>query len=201
MSFFKRIFGRKTTANNTPVASFHEYASKIYPWVKVSSPVGSTASFELNDGQALICRPWLGDLIILYVEEAENSFRVLQRHDLPEGFTDEQLHQVALINLSRQVEFELHKSHLGFYGLVAGGNHEAGAICLPGLWKQLATELNDNLVVAIPAKDLLLFSPESDTTGILKMKESAAAIFNNGERLLTKTIFKYHKETADWSVL
>jgi len=108
---------------------------------------------------------------------------------------------MALINLGREVEFELHKSHLGFYGLVAGGNHESGAICLPGLWKQLATELNDSLVVTIPAKDLLLFSPESDTAGIVKMKESAAEIFANGERILTTAIFKYHKETAEWSVL
>lgn len=108
---------------------------------------------------------------------------------------------MALINLSREVEFELHKSHLGFYGLVAGGNHEAGAICLPGLWKQLATELNDNLVVVIPAKDLLFFSPEGDEAGILKMKESAAELFAKGERVLTKTIFKYHKETAEWGVL
>lgn len=99
------------------------------------------------------------------------------------------------------MEFEVHKSHLGFYGLVAGGNHEAGAICLPGLWKQLAIEMNDNLVVAIPAKDLLLFSPESDAAGILRMKESTAEILAIGEKLLTKTIFKYHKETADWSAL
>ncbi|HEY9260999.1 DUF1444 family protein [Chitinophaga sp.] len=201
MAFFKKFFARTKPADDPPVASFHEYASKIFPWVKVSLPEGDGASLKLTDGDAPVSRPWLGNLHILYAEDAGNYFRVLQRQDLPEGFTDEQLHQMAVINLSKEVAFELHKSHLGFYGLVAGGNHEAGAICLPGLWKQLAAELNDNLVVTIPAKDLLLFSPESDEAGIFKMKESAAALFATAEKALTKTLFKYHKEVGDWSVL
>jgi uncharacterized protein YtpQ (UPF0354 family) len=201
MSFFKKIFGRATPPGNKPTASFDEYASKVFPWVKVSSPEENTSFIELTGAQAPVYRPWLGDLVIFYAEDATDYFRVLLRQDLPAGFTDEQLHHMAMINLGREVAFEVHKSPRGFYGLVAGGHHEAGAICLPGLWKQLAAELNDHLVVTIPAKDLLLFSPESDKEGILKMKESAAEIFATGERVLTKTIFRYHQETAEWSIL
>jgi len=66
MSFFKRIFGRATPPDNTAAPSFEEYATKVFPWVKVSSPGAGQSTFELTGEQAPVYRPWLGDLIIVY---------------------------------------------------------------------------------------------------------------------------------------
>ena len=75
----------------------------------------------------------------------------------------------------------MHDTNFGGHGLIVGGDHEAGSICLPGIWDWLSEYLNDNLIVGIPAKDLVLIVPESDTDKISNLKIFVYEIFKTGE--------------------
>lgn len=204
MSLFKKLFG-KAKEENAPVSGFATYKSKIYPWVKVSSEdtTGKPAAhvITLSGEDQPVCEPWLGGLIITYVEDSGNSFRMILNRDLPEGFTKAQLHELALANIKRDIGFEVRQTHFGGFGLIADGNHEAASICLPELWKAFAGQLSDDIVVAVPAKDLVLYVPGSDGEAIIKLQEAVEEVFQSYDRLLTKRLFRFNKESNNWSKL
>lgn len=184
---------------------FQTHVGKIYPWVKVffddEDPRNTPVQVDLIDEETPILKDWLGDLKILYVVDIDNSFQVILKRDLPKEISDEQLHKIAVNNLNRNVEFKLVDTGFGGHGLIAGGDHEAGSICIPDIWNWVAKYLNDNLIVGIPAKDLVLFVPESDEDKIANLKIFIHEIFKDGERLLTRNIFKFNKETKDWAII
>ena len=126
---------------------------------------------------------------------------MILNRDLPEGFTKAQLHELALANIKRDIGFEVRQTHFGGYGLIAGGNHEAASICLPELWKEFARQLSDDIVVAVPAKDLVLYVPGSDGEAITKLREGVEEVFQSCDRLLTKRLFRFDKESNNWSML
>jgi uncharacterized protein YtpQ (UPF0354 family) len=214
MSFLKKLFGKTPAAETQkpePETIFHQHTAGIYPWIKVAlfdtddmnetNESDDAPVFELNGEEAPICKTWLGDLLIFYVVDKGDSFQMLLQRDLPKDVTNDELHQLAIDNLASTVEYTLQETNFGGYGLIAGGNHEAGAICLPEIWDWLTDELNDDLIVAIPAKDLVLITPESDTDKTSNLKIFVHEIFKTGDRLLTKNIFRVDKATKQWSIV
>jgi uncharacterized protein YtpQ (UPF0354 family) len=148
-----------------------------------------------------IFKNWLGDLAIFYVADTGDNFQILLERDLPLDVKKEALHQLAVDNLNRDIEFKLHDTSFGGHGLIAGGDHEAGSICLPEMWDRLANHLSDNLIVGIPSKDLVIIVPESDIDKISNLKIFVHDIFKNGERLLTRNIFRFDREAKEWTIV
>jgi hypothetical protein len=209
MSLLNKLFkkGRQEKQTNPSNKSFFEiHRDKIYPWVKVfftgdGDPRNTAVQIELKGEDEPIKREWLGDLGILYVADMGDRFQILLKRDLPNEVTEEKLHQLAVDNLNRDIEFRLHETNFGGHGLIAGGNHEAGSICLPNLWEWLVEYFNDSLIVAVPAKDLVMMVAESDKDKIANLKIFVHEIFKDGEKLLTKNIFRFGKETKTWSIV
>jgi len=208
MEFFKSIFNKSPKADTEQRhrdKSFAKHKDKLYPWVKVllsdNEPQLTENVIELKEDESPIFRDWIDDLTISYVFDMGDSFQVLLKRDLPANISADELHAIAVENLDRDNEFMLRDTNFGGYMLTAGGNHEAGAICLPRVWQWLADHLNDSLVVGIPAKDLVLLVPKSDTDKVDSLKEFVQDIFIAGERLLTRNIFEYNKDTTEWSVV
>jgi uncharacterized protein YtpQ (UPF0354 family) len=207
MSLLNKLF-KKSSQGDKPEAQdkslFETHRNKIYPWVKVfftredNSP---NTTIKLIGEDEPIIKEWLGDLGILYVADLGSIFQVLLERDLPKHITKDELHQLAIENLDRDIEFKLHETNFGGYGLIAGGNHEAGSICLPGMWDWLSEHLNDDLIVAIPAKDLVIMVPASDIDKISNLKIFVHEIFKNGEKLLTRNIFKFDRNEKSWEIV
>ena len=208
MLFLKNIF-KKTpqvdTDNSITEPIFNLYKDKIYPWVKVTfiddDPNDNSTQLSLTGDDSPIFKNWLGDLAIFYVADTGDNFQILLERDLPVDVTKEALHQLAVENLNTDIEFKLHDTNFGGHGLIAGGDHEAGSICLPEMWDWLTNHLSDNLIVGIPSKDLLIIVPESDNNKISNLKIFVHDIFKNGERLLTRNIFRYDREAKEWTIV
>jgi uncharacterized protein YtpQ (UPF0354 family) len=208
MSLLKKIFGKSSeTEKSSPETEslFITYKEKIYPWIKVTftaeEPNDASVTIKLSAEDSPIMKNWLGDLAILYVADTGNSFQVILERDLPKEMTKKELRQLAVNNLNRDVEYKLNNTNFGGYMLVAGGDHEAGSICLPELWEWIAEHLDDNLIVAIAAKDLVMIVPERDPDKVSNLKIFVHEIFKDGERLLTRNIFRYDKNSKDWTLI
>jgi hypothetical protein len=208
MSLLNKLFIKTPQEDTNPSnkSFFETHRDKIYPGVKVfftvdDDPRNTPIQIDLKGEDEPIKKEWLGDLGILYVADMGDRFQILLKSDLPNEVTKEELHQLSVDNLNRDIEFRLHETSFGGHGLIAGGNHEAGSICLPNLWDWLVEYFNDNLIVAVPAKDLIMMVPESDKDKIANLKIFVHEIFKDGEKLLTKNIFKFDKETKIWSIV
>ncbi len=208
MSLLKKIFGKKSDADKNlatkPIFETHKH--KIYPWVKVfflsdDDPRITQPQIELSAEDSPIKTDWLGDLCILYVVDMDTSFQVLLERDLPKNITKDQLHQLAVDNLNRDIEFTLNNTNFGAHMLTAGGDHEAGSICLPEIWEWLTEHFADNLIVSIPAKDLVIIVPECDEDKVANLKIFVHEIFKNGERLLTRNIFRFDRISKKWTTV
>ncbi len=205
MSFLKRIFGKPLRTDNNKSDKetlFQSYKDKIYPCVKVTFTGDDTPTqLELTGDSSPIFKSWLGDLSVFYVVDRGDNFQVLLEGDLSKHISKEELHQLAVDNLNRDIEFKLHETNSGGHGLIAGGDHEAGSICLPGMWDWLTEHFNDNLIVAIPSKDIVVMVPESDADKIANLKIFVHEIFKDSERHLTKNIFRVDSETREWTII
>jgi hypothetical protein len=125
---------------------------------------------------------------------------MLLKRDLPKYLTEEELHQIAISNLEKDIKYKLHETNFGGYGLIADGNHEAEAICLQGIWDWLSGYFDNNLIVAVPAKDLIMIVPANDTDKISTLKIAVYETFKNNQRLLTKNLFHFDKESKEWKL-
>jgi len=207
MSFIKKIFKKQIKKNKLDISlSIQDNIDKIYPWIKVllsnnDDTHNTRHEVILEGGDAPIYKKWLDDLAIFYVVDLVNHFQIILKRDLPSGISKEQLHKIAVANLERDIEYKIHTTNFGGYMFIAGGNHEAGSICLPEKWDWLSEYLNDDLIVAIPAKDIILIVPENDPDTITNMKISVYDFLKDGNRILTRNIFKYDRNSKNWTII
>ena len=180
--------------------SFDAIRDRIFPWIKAKiadSPNG-------DDGEAvpvdLVVRDFLADLIITYAVDEGDRFSLLQRNDVPEDIGPDELYALACKNMADQVEFNFTGTNYGGYGILAGGDHEAGALCLDFIWDFCAREIGKDLVIAVPAKDCLFMAVAEDAEQVEAMKAISRDIFEHGERTLTSALLLFHADTRDFSV-
>lgn len=182
-----------------------EIKDKVYPWIKVIYEPGeivpdSIHEIEFAKEDEPIIKRWLGNLAIFYAVDMGDNFSLIQARDLTEYWTIDRIHEVSLDNLQRDIEYKFTNTNFGGHGLIAGGDHEAGSICLTNLWDWCAENVNDNLIVAIPAKGMVMMVPENDSEKIEKLKEMVTDIFEYGDRLLTKQLYNFDRQTSSWSL-
>ena len=182
---------------------FADYENSVFPWIKAAVPDGEPEAG--TDGGTgipvdLMVMPFLGDLLVTFAVDDGDHFSLLQRSDVPEGMSDADLFALAKKNLTEQVEFTLTGTNYGGYGILAGGDHEAGALCLDFIWDAVLKQVGENLVIAVPAKDCLFMAAASDRAQIEGMAEVAKSIFENGDRQLTRNLFLLDASTRQFSV-
>jgi uncharacterized protein YtpQ (UPF0354 family) len=182
--------------------NFDDIKNKIYPWIKVAyqpdeEVPNSTGVIELKDDEQPLMQKWLGNLVIFYTVDVGNCFEMLLQRDLPRHLT---IHDIATTNLDRDVEFRFLKTVFDGHGIIAGGDHETGSLCLTGIWKWCANQIQDDLIVGVPAKDLVLMVPATDNDKIKSLKSFVTETFKEGERLLTKQLYHFNKVNSEWTI-
>lgn len=185
--------------------NFDEVKDQIYPWIKVlykpdEKDANSKYEVSLPEEDTLIYQNWLANLAVFYVVDAGDNFVFILKRDMPSDLTVDQLHALAIANLSRDVDFRFNETVFGGYGILAGGDHEAGSLCLDSVWQWCSDQLQDNLVVAVPAKDIVMMVPASDSEQITALKKMVLEYFETGDRLLTNQLFLFDKQEGKWTV-
>ena len=181
---------------------FDDIHDRIFLWVKatVSNPQDNSTGLEQKTSVDLVVKEFMADLVITIAVDEDESFSLLQRKDIPDEMSDDALFALAKKNLTEQVEFNLSGTSYGGYGILAGGDHEAGALCLEFIWDAVAKQAGEDVVVAVPARDCLFMAVASDQAQVAAMIDISRDIFTQGERTLTDTLFLFHADTRTFSV-
>ncbi len=180
---------------------FDAVSDKIFPWVKRAIPLSGPSGREEEALDAdCIRRDFLGDLCIVFAIDREDHFELMQRSMLPPGMDEDALYALARKNLTERVAFTLTGTSYGGYGILAGGDHEAGALCLDFIWDAVASQAGEDLVIAVPAKDCLFMAVAWDAGQVEAMKAISRDIFAHGDRPLTETLFFCDADTRQLSV-
>ena len=75
--------------------------------------------------------------------------------------------------------------------LAAGGDYDASLLVLDSIWSNCQMEVQGDVVVAVPTRDLLLVTGSRDPQGILKVKEIVHKASNGSAYRLTQKLFVY----------
>lgn len=150
--------------------------NQIYPRIKKNHAKKPNKEIVIatimSDGRSIdmpISRIY-DSFVVFLVQDIGDSYKFILNADIPSDVSMEQINQKAFENLS-SVKFECHstKDEPGINMLTCGGNFEAESLLLPALWQHLADQVGDDLIIAVPTKDLVFFVPAKEKKLIKKM--------------------------------
>lgn len=152
----------------------------IVPVLKARVPVEVQLEFPLPEGEEPILEPLAGNLLVGYaIERPEGDLpgarrleHLAPRHCAELGVPREVLREQAVTNLrTRRPDLSF-----GWYpdvravAVTAGGDLESGLILDEGFVEKLAQDVEGDLVVAVPARDLFVASGTGHPDGVEKLR-------------------------------
>jgi len=138
---------------------------------------------------AQVWEEYNSELVIVYAEDSPKNIRYLGEDDLRAlGLSRGELRPLAIRNLlSILPKIELHGQG-GLYMMTAGGDYEASLILADRIWDGGEVKVDGDVVVAIPARDVLLICGSRDSPAIAKVREIAARTAKEAPYRLTAAL-------------
>jgi uncharacterized protein YtpQ (UPF0354 family) len=168
--------------------------SRVIPIVKdrgwLVEIAQSLKGHGLKSGPDHVFDEFADDLVVVYAEDTPKNIRYLTQAGLKDsGLTQSELRPLAVQNLGRILpKIQIHKGPV-ISMVTAGGNFEASLLALPHIWKELEQDVDGDLVVAVPARDLLLLTGTKTPGGIAKLRELAKKAYRDSSYQLTDSLF------------
>ncbi len=206
MGIFNKFFSSNIGNNVTQNFSFdmRNRIETIYPYFK-QVLVPSTISQELpidfseieenktykSEDLSFITKNICGDLVCFYVLDNQNGYEYIQENHLKSvNINAEQLHEIAMSNyqrlISKQMRNQNNDDAIWFF---VDGNLEACLILVDEIWDQVYIFLKEDVVVCVPARDIIFATGASKTNVISDFSEKAREILNSGDHPLSKNWF------------
>jgi uncharacterized protein YtpQ (UPF0354 family) len=144
---------------------------------------------EQTPPQELVAEPLNGELVVVYAENRLGALRILSSRDDVGDRT--RLRDAALTNLSRLLpKIEIRPGSDGVLLISAGGEFDASLLLADNLWSGGQVKVDGDIVVAVPAKDVLIATGSNNAPGLARLR-AAAAKFASGPNGLTTALFVY----------
>lgn len=129
-------------------------------------------------------------LNVYYAVETERSVRYLSREEvLSLGLGSAELGARAVDNLTRRLPGIERRGDAGTYMVTAGGTYEASLLLFETLWTKENFEVDGDIVVAVPSRELLLVTGSGDERGLKTLRRLAAAAAAHERHALTARLF------------
>jgi hypothetical protein len=155
--------------------------AQIVPVLKASVPVEVQLEFPLPAAEEPIVEPLAGNLLVGYAIERPEGEGVrlgrrwehlAPRHCAELGLAPAQLRDRAVANLrTRRPDLSFHwYPDVRAVAVSAGGDLESGLVLDDAFLEKLAQDLEGDLVVAVPARDLFVASGTGHPDGIEKLR-------------------------------
>ncbi|MBX7258388.1 MAG: DUF1444 family protein [Candidatus Hydrogenedentes bacterium] len=136
------------------------------------------------------------ELVIVYAIDMENSIAFLTPGALEEAkVSREELRVLAASNLKRLLPKIERAGSNGLYMFMAGGTYEASLLLLDTIWAGIQAEVQGDVVVAIPTRDVLVATGSENAPGMSKLREIAQEAWQTGPYRLTPQLFVYRDGT------
>ena len=130
------------------------------------------------------------NLYIFYAVDLESNISYLKKDDLKSlNLEFDQLKNLAIDNLNSIIENIERNGNEEIFMLVAGGNYESSLILLD-IWNHDNFPVNGELIVAIPARDLLFVTGSNSISDINDLKKRVKEINETGDHIVSNKLFK-----------
>ncbi len=162
----------------------------ILPVIKDGRFLQSLITLSDNSEENNVFEKYNTELYIFYVEDTETNINYLKKEDIDNlNISLDELRDIAIENLLNSVEIEKHGED-GYYMLVVDGNYESSLILLD-IWNQENFEVDGEIIIGIPARDLLIITGNNDAENIKKLRDTINDINETGDHLVSDKLFQY----------
>ncbi|MGM8363833.1 DUF1444 family protein [Flavobacterium sp. ARAG 55.4] len=164
--------------------------SDVLPVIKderfIQSIIEINPEFEKNHTY----EKYNNELYIFYVEDTETNINYLTQEDFEKlNVNIEELRKIAIQNLSNSIEIEKHGEN-GYYILLVDGNYESSLILLD-IWYKENFDVNGEIVIGIPSRDLLIITGKNDSKNIERLSKKIIEINEHGDHIVSNKLFEY----------
>jgi uncharacterized protein YtpQ (UPF0354 family) len=129
-----------------------------------------------KDNLEIVYEEFCDGLVVIYGEDTSDSMMYLTQKHLEEtGLQKSGLRELAVANLRRIVPNYKMEHIAGVWSITTGQSYESSLLLYNELWASLSVKYGD-IVVAIPSRGILLFTPASDSEGMKRIREDATEI-------------------------
>ena len=166
----------------------------------MSLPSSVVPDIVLSHCDSPVDEQLVADLLVAYAFDQPTVFTMVANRDLERLDLDmRQLREIALTNLRRMIPLpELKEVYAGVGLITCGGDFEATTLLLDEVWKQIAGMVEGDLTVAVPARDVVLFTGSTNHDGLAFMRSKVSEILETGDHILTRH-FLVRRE-GEWSI-
>lgn len=174
----------------------HIDRSRIVPVVKdrgwLAEMTRATQSRGATQTPEFYSEDYNSDLVILYAEDTPQSIRYLSDKSFEElKLQRSELRPLALANLKLLLPKIDVQATSPIQMVVADGNYEASLLLFDSLWTGDRIKVDGEIVVAIPARDLLLVTGSNNKAGIAELRQIAKQFGYQANYRLTDKLFVY----------
>lgn len=159
-------------------------------WIEEMKRAGKNGGLEEPPRQ--IVDDFNGDLVIVYAEDTPTNTSYFSLDKLKDtGIDRKELRDLAISNLRKLLPpVETHSGELVSM-LTAGGDYVASLLLFDELWRDGKLAVDGEIVVAVPSRDVILFTGSNNKEGLKKLQELASRAVAEGSYTLTNQLFVY----------
>lgn len=134
------------------------------------------------------------DLVIVYAEDRPTNIHYFEASALKDAGVDRKhLRELAKTNLQRVLP-DLEREEIGGVSkLTAGGDYDASLLLFDEIWSGDLLKVNGEIVVAVPARNVLLFVPANDQARLDELEALVRRVFAQHSYTLTDQLFVFRK--------
>jgi uncharacterized protein YtpQ (UPF0354 family) len=152
----------------------------------------SSGAADLDQMPEQVFEDFNDDLIIVYAEDTPKNIRYVSQEGLEKaGINREALRSLAVANLRRILPPVEMRSGPLISMLTAGGDYDASLLLLDDLWSAEKLSVDGEIVVAVPARDVLIFTGSRNAEGLKRLLELARKVVAEAPYSLSDRLFVF----------
>lgn len=137
----------------------------------------------------ILSEPFVADLHVAYGRDSERGMAYLMESDRARlGLGLPELRRLSLANLLRILDTPRRVGDGPLFMIVADGNYESSLLLADKLWEGQAPLVKGELVAAVPARDVLMFTGSDSPDGLKAMRQSVDKIYKDASHVISKTL-------------
>ncbi|MDC6361504.1 MULTISPECIES: DUF1444 family protein [Flavobacteriaceae] len=143
----------------------------------------------------LIWEPYNEDLIIVYAEDRDNNINYFNQEEFEKlEIARDSLLEFSVNNLSNIVPKIETVGENGNFGLIAGGDYEVSLMLMTSIWTKENFDVDGEIVIAIPNRDLVFITGSNDNEAIEKLKNTVQESYETGNHSVSRSFYKWNGE-------
>ncbi len=174
-------------------------ASNIVPIIKDDGWLDELARATGGELPDYFRRPLVDGLFVIYAEDRPTNIRYVEKSALEDaGIDTDAIATLSVENLLEKLpDIEVHGEN-GLYMVTAGGNFEASLLLVDSIWDGANFDVKGDILVSIPARDILLVSGSGETQQLARLMEMTESAYAESPYYISEAL--YVRTAGGWKL-